>query len=96
LSEVLSERESISEEIQRALDTATDPWGICVERVELKDCVLPAQVRTNPHGPWAMVFSLKLAKRSEAKIAKRTVVPKSLKFSFFLTTIYLLLFNQEG
>ena len=48
LTEVLSERESISEEIQQALDTATDPWGICVERVELKDCVLPAQVRFNP------------------------------------------------
>ena len=41
---MLSERESISEEMQHVLDEATDPWGITVERVEVKDVVLPSQV----------------------------------------------------
>lgn len=35
LSELLSERESISHMIQSTLDEATDPWGVKVERVEV-------------------------------------------------------------
>ena len=35
LSELLSERESISHMIQSSLDEATDPWGVKVERVEV-------------------------------------------------------------
>ena len=34
----------MSAEMQSSLDAATDPWGITVERVEVKDVVLPAQV----------------------------------------------------
>lgn len=44
LTELLSGRDEISHEIQTVLDKATDPWGIFVERVELKDLVLPASV----------------------------------------------------
>ena len=35
LAEILSERESISHTMQTALDEATDPWGVKVERVEM-------------------------------------------------------------
>lgn len=35
LSEILSEREAISHVMQAALDEATDPWGVKVERVEM-------------------------------------------------------------
>ncbi|RWS29062.1 band 7 protein-like isoform X2 [Leptotrombidium deliense] len=35
LSEILSERESISHIMQSSLDEATDPWGVKVERVEM-------------------------------------------------------------
>jgi mechanosensory protein 2 len=35
LSEILSERESISHVMQSSLDEATDPWGVKVERVEM-------------------------------------------------------------
>lgn len=35
LAEILSERESISHTMQAALDEATDPWGVKVERVEM-------------------------------------------------------------
>ena len=36
LAEILSERETISQVMQNALDEATDPWGVKVERVEVK------------------------------------------------------------
>ena len=35
LHEILSERQSISETMQTALDEATESWGIKVERVEM-------------------------------------------------------------
>lgn len=35
LSEILSERENISNTMQANLDEATDPWGVKVERVEM-------------------------------------------------------------
>ena len=37
LGEILSERESIATEMQDLLEEATDPWGVQVERVEVKD-----------------------------------------------------------
>ena len=41
LDELLGEREKISNEICSIIDKATDPWGIEVENVELKDISLP-------------------------------------------------------
>ncbi len=41
LDELLSERETISNKICAIIDKATDPWGIKVENVELKDVALP-------------------------------------------------------
>ena len=35
LTEILSERELISQTMQTSLDEATDPWGVKVERVEM-------------------------------------------------------------
>ena len=35
LSQILSERETISHIMQSSLDEATDPWGVKVERVEM-------------------------------------------------------------
>uniref|UniRef100_A0A183CEZ1 LNS2 domain-containing protein n=1 Tax=Globodera pallida TaxID=36090 RepID=A0A183CEZ1_GLOPA len=41
LTEIMLEREGISKVIQKMLDEGTTPWGIKVERVELKDIRLP-------------------------------------------------------
>lgn len=35
LSEILTEREAISQTMHASLDEATDPWGVKVERVEM-------------------------------------------------------------
>lgn len=45
LSELLSEREAISHTMQASLDDATEPWGVQVERVEIKDVRLPEQLQ---------------------------------------------------
>ena len=42
---ILSEREAIANQLQGVLDLATDPWGIYVERVEVKDVLLPLKLQ---------------------------------------------------
>jgi len=62
LTEVLSHREEISETMQDLLDAATDPWGIAVERVEVKDVVLPQQLQR------AMAAEAEASREAKAKI----------------------------
>ena len=45
LDELLAQRDRISEEICKIIDEATDPWGIKVENVELKDISLPEEMK---------------------------------------------------
>ncbi|XP_015788185.1 band 7 protein AGAP004871 [Tetranychus urticae] len=62
LSEILSERESISHMIQSSLDEATDSWGVKVERVEIKDVRLPVQLQR------AMAAEAEAAREARAKV----------------------------
>ncbi len=41
LDELLAERDKLNVQIQQILDQATDPWGIKVTAVEIKDVVIP-------------------------------------------------------
>ena len=45
LDELLTERDKLSDEICKIVDEATDPWGIKVENVELKDVSLPEAMK---------------------------------------------------
>jgi regulator of protease activity HflC (stomatin/prohibitin superfamily) len=45
LDQLLSERERIDAELQIALDTQTEPWGVKVHRVEIRDVSLPEQIQ---------------------------------------------------
>lgn len=45
LDQLLSERERIDAELQVALDTQTEPWGVKVHRVEIRDVGLPEQMQ---------------------------------------------------
>lgn len=65
LDELLAERNKISEEICKIVDEATDPWGIKVENVELKDVALPEEMKRV------------IAKVAEAEREKAAVITKS-------------------
>jgi len=62
LAEILSDREVIGESLLTQLDTATDPWGIEVERVEMKDVRLPQQLQR------AMAAEAEAARDARAKV----------------------------
>ena len=62
LDELLAEREKINNRLQEILDTQTDPWGIKVVLVELKDIDLPQQMQRA------------IAKQAEAERERRAKV----------------------
>jgi regulator of protease activity HflC (stomatin/prohibitin superfamily) len=45
LDDLLTNREQINEELQRIIDEQTDPWGIKVSVVEVKDVEIPQQMQ---------------------------------------------------
>lgn len=45
LDQTLTSRETINTKMRASLDIATDPWGIKVNRVELKNIIPPAAIR---------------------------------------------------
>ena len=65
LDDLLSERNKISESIRDIVDKTTDPWGIKVNDVELKDISLPEEMKRV------------IAKQAEAEREKRAVITKA-------------------
>ena len=45
LDETLTSRETINSKMRSSLDVATDPWGIKINRVELKNIIPPEAIR---------------------------------------------------
>ena len=65
LDELLSEREKVSGAIKDIIDKETDPWGIKVENVELKDISLTDEMKRV------------IARAAEAEREKQAVITKS-------------------
>ena len=62
LEEILLGREAIAREMQELLYEATDPWGVTVERVEVKDVRVPEQLMR------AMAAEAEAAREARAKV----------------------------
>jgi regulator of protease activity HflC (stomatin/prohibitin superfamily) len=62
LDELLSNREKINQTLQKVIDDRTDPWGIKVQAVEVKDVDLPEGMRRA------------MAKQAEAERERRAKV----------------------
>ena len=62
LDELLSQRDRVSENIRSVIDKATDPWGIKVINVELKDITLPEEMKRV------------IGKQAEAEREKRAII----------------------
>jgi regulator of protease activity HflC (stomatin/prohibitin superfamily) len=45
LHQMVAEREMLGEELQRILDTKTNPWGITVQSVEIRDVQIPPELQ---------------------------------------------------
>lgn len=65
LDELLKNREDISKRIEEHVDSATNQWGLDVATVELKDIVLPDNLKRT------------IAKEAEAEREKRAVIIQS-------------------
>ncbi len=65
LDTLLSERDQVSEQIRQIVDKLTDPWGIKVDNVDLKDVSLPEDMKRV------------IAKQAEAEREKRAVITKA-------------------
>ena len=65
LDELLTEKEKISNTIQKIVDEASDPWGVKVENVELKDISLPEEMKRV------------IARAAEAEREKQAVITKA-------------------
>ncbi|TFB09112.1 slipin family protein [Candidatus Atribacteria bacterium MT.SAG.1] len=65
LDELLSQRDRVSESIRSIIDKATDPWGIQVDNVELKDITLPEEMKRV------------IGKQAEAEREKRAIIIKA-------------------
>ena len=62
LDQLLSAREEASKRIRTIVDTLTEPWGIQIDNVELKDITLPEDMKRT------------IAKQAEAERERRAVV----------------------
>jgi len=65
LDELLKNRDEVAGRIKTIVDTASDPWGIKVDTVELKDIGLPENMKRT------------MAKEAEAEREKRAVIIKA-------------------
>jgi len=73
LSEILSDREAIAESIHHLLEEATNPWGVHVDRVEIKDVRLPQQLQR------AMAAEAEATREARAKVIAAEGEQKSSK-----------------
>jgi regulator of protease activity HflC (stomatin/prohibitin superfamily) len=64
LDEVLREREQINGTLQKIVDSATEPWGIKIEMVEMKDVEIPEAMQR------AMAREAEAIREKRARIVK--------------------------
>ncbi|TVQ38604.1 MAG: slipin family protein [Spirochaetaceae bacterium] len=62
LDDLLSQRDKLNKVLQKIIDEATDPWGIKVSAVEIKDVVIPADMQRA------------IARQAEAERTRRAIV----------------------
>ena len=65
LDELLQKRAEIAEQIKLELDAKTDPWGIDIQSLELKDVIIPNELKRT------------ISKEAEAEREKRAVIIKA-------------------
>lgn len=105
LDELLSEREKLNTKIQSILDEATDPWGIKVTTVEIKDVVIPEGLQkaisrqaTAERERRAVIVQAEGEKQAAGKIREAASILNTEKGAFYIRLLRALpeIASQQG
>jgi len=105
LDELLSERDKLNMKIQSILDEATDPWGIKVTAVEIKDVVIPEALQkaisrqaTAERERRAVIVQAEGEKAAAGKIAEAAAILNSQEGGFYVRLLRTLpeIASQQG
>jgi regulator of protease activity HflC (stomatin/prohibitin superfamily) len=105
LDELLSERDKLNQKIQSILDEATDPWGIKVTAVEIKDVVIPEALQkaisrqaTAERERRAVIVQAEGEKAAAGKIAEAAKILNSQEGGFYVRLLRTLpeIASQQG
>jgi regulator of protease activity HflC (stomatin/prohibitin superfamily) len=105
LDELLAERDKLNLKIQGILDEATDPWGIKVTAVEIKDVVIPEALQkaisrqaTAERERRAVIVQAEGEKAAAGKIAEAAAILNSEEGGFYVRLLRTLpeIASQQG
>lgn len=105
LDELLSERDKLNQQIQKILDEATDPWGIKVTAVEIKDVGIPEGLQkaisrqaTAERERRAIVVQAEGEKEAAVKLAEAASILNSEEGGFYVRLLRTLpeIASQQG
>jgi regulator of protease activity HflC (stomatin/prohibitin superfamily) len=105
LDELLAERDKLNQKIQSILDEATDPWGIKVTAVEIKDVVIPEALQkaisrqaTAERERRAVIVQAEGEKAAAGKIAEAAAILNSQEGGFYVRLLRTLpeIASQQG
>lgn len=105
LDELLSERDKLNQQIQIILDEATDPWGIKVTAVEIKDVGIPESLQkaisrqaTAERERRAVIVQAEGEKEAASKIAEAASILNSQEGGFYVRLLRTLpeIASQQG
>lgn len=105
LDELLSERDKLNQQIQKILDEATDPWGIKVTAVEIKDVGIPEGLQkaisrqaTAERERRAIVIQAEGEKEAAVKLAEAAAILNSQEGGFYVRLLRTLpeIASQQG
>lgn len=105
LDELLSERDKLNQKIQSILDEATDPWGIKVTAVEIKDVGIPEALQkaisrqaTAERERRAVIVQAQGEKEAAGKIAEAAKILNSEEGGFYVRLLRTLpeIASQQG
>ncbi len=105
LDELLSERDKLNQKIQTILDEATDPWGIKVTAVEIKDVGIPEALQkaisrqaTAERERRAVIVQAEGEKEAAGKIAEAAKILNSEEGGFYVRLLRTLpeIASQQG
>ncbi len=105
LDELLSERDKLNQQIQTILDEATDPWGIKVTAVEIKDVGIPEGLQkaisrqaTAERERRAVIVQAEGEKEAAVKLAEAASILNTQEGAFYVRLLRTLpeIANQQG